>query len=284
MEVSMKTAYTFSVLRYVHDPVTAEFVNIGVALYAPAAKYLNAICTSHYRRLSVVFEPIDGDHFRQITRFLESRIEMLGQKLNSELPFANPPKNIEDVLAQVLPPDDSAIQFSTAGGGFTSAPGKTLDELYVRYVERYVSKTARPSRDDEEVWKVFRAPLERRQVIKYLRPKRIVAPDYDYEFTRARKNQVWHAYEPISFDLAETDSIKDKANRWLGRVTILADSKERFTLHLLLGSPKESNLQKAYVQAKNILNKIPGKPEIIEEDGAEHFADALKKEIDEHGK
>ena len=30
----MKTAYTFSVLRYVHDPVTAEFVNIGVALYA----------------------------------------------------------------------------------------------------------------------------------------------------------------------------------------------------------------------------------------------------------
>jgi hypothetical protein len=95
---------------------------------------------------------------------------------------------------------------------------------------------------------------------------------------------VWHAYEPISFDLAETDSIKDKANRWLGRVTILADSKERFTLHLLLGSPKESNLQKAYVQAKNILNKIPGKPEIIEEDGAEHFADALKKEIDEHGK
>jgi hypothetical protein len=185
----MKTAYTFSVLRYVHDPVTAEFVNIGVALYAPAVKYLNAICTSHYRRLSVVFEPIDGDHFRQITKFLESRIELLGQNLNSELPFANPPGNIEAVLAQVLPADDSAIQFSTAGGGFTSDPEKTLNELYVRYVERYVSKAARPSRDDEEVWKVFRAPLERRQVIKYLRPKRIVAPDYDYEFTRARKTK-----------------------------------------------------------------------------------------------
>lgn len=279
----MKTAYTFSVLRYVHDPVTTEFVNIGVALYAPAAKYLNAICTSHYRRLSVVFEPIDGDHFRQITRFLESRIEMLGQKLNSELPFANPPKNIEDVLAQVLPPDDSAIQFSTAGGGFTSDPEKTLNELYVRYVERYVSKTARPSRDDEEVWKVFKDPLEKRQIIKHLRPKRIVAPNYDYEFTRARQNEVWHAYEPISFDLVEASSIKDKANNWLGRVISLMESKEKFKLHLLLGSPRESNLQKAYVQAKNILNKIPRKPEVIEEDEAEHFADALKKEIDEHG-
>ena len=51
-------------------PVTAEFVNIGVALYAPAAKYLNAICTSHYQRLSTMFEPIDGEHFRQITRFI----------------------------------------------------------------------------------------------------------------------------------------------------------------------------------------------------------------------
>jgi hypothetical protein len=182
MEVGMKTPYTFSVLRYVHDPVTAEFVNIGVALYAPDAKYLSAICTSHYRRLSVVFEPIDGDHFRQITKFLQSRIEMLGQNLNSELPFANPPKNIEQVLAQVLPPDDSAIQFSTAGGGFTSDPEKTLNDLYVRYVERYVSRAARPSRDDEEVWKVFKAPLEKRQIIKYLRPNRLLKNSYSEGF------------------------------------------------------------------------------------------------------
>lgn len=279
----MKTPYTFSVLRYVHDPVTAEFVNIGVALYAREAKYLSAICTSHYRRLSVVFEPIDGDHFRQITKFLQSRIEILGQKLNSELPFANSPRNIEEVLAQVLPPDNSAIQFSTAGGGFTSDPEKTLNDLYLRYVERYVSRAARPSRDDEEVWKVFKTPLEKRQIIKYLRPKHIVAPNYDYEFTRARKNEVWHAYEPISFDLLEASSIKDKANNWLGRVISLMESKEKFTLHLLLGSPRESKLQTAYVQAKNILNKIPRKPKFIEEDEAEHFAEALKNEIKEHG-
>ena len=44
----MKTPYTFSVLRYVHDPVSTEFVNIGVAVYAPAAKYLSALCTTHY--------------------------------------------------------------------------------------------------------------------------------------------------------------------------------------------------------------------------------------------
>jgi len=37
----MKTAYSFVVLRYVHDVMTGEFVNIGVALYAPAASILD---------------------------------------------------------------------------------------------------------------------------------------------------------------------------------------------------------------------------------------------------
>lgn len=279
----MKTAYTFSVLRYVHDPVTGEFANIGVAMYAPAAKYLNALCASHYQRLSRMFEPIDGEHFRQITRFIESRIAALGQKLSSELPFKDAPRNIEELLAQVLPADDSAIQFSSAGGGFSSDLEKTLNELYLRYVERYLSKPTRPSREDEDVWKVFKTPLEKRQVIKHLRPKKIMAPNYDYEFEHARKNKVWHAYEPISFDLAEGDSIKDKANRWLGRVTTLSDSKDKFRLHVLLGGPRESNLQRAYVQAKNILHKMPAKPEFIEEDEAEEFADELKKEIEKHG-
>jgi hypothetical protein len=29
----MKTPYSFSVLRYIHDVVTGEFINVGVALF-----------------------------------------------------------------------------------------------------------------------------------------------------------------------------------------------------------------------------------------------------------
>ncbi len=279
----MKTTYTFSVLRYVHDPVTAEFVNIGVALYAPDAKYLNSICTSHYHRLSMMFEPIAGDHFRQISRFVQSKIELLGQQLKSELPFKKPPSNIEHVLAQVLPADDSAIQFSTAGGGITSDLEKTLNDLYRRYVEQYVSRPARPSRDDEDVWKVFKTPLEKREITKFLKPKHIVAPNYDYEFVRARKNEIWHTYEPLSFDLVEASSIKDKANNWLGRITSLVDSEEKFKLHLMFGRPRDPKLQTAFIQSQNILHKMPCEHEFVQEDEAEEFAEALKNEIKEHG-
>jgi len=144
-----------------------------VALYAPEAKYLNARCTSHYQRLSGMFEPIASDHFRQVTRYLQNQIEALGQRIATELALKRPPRNIEEVLAQVLPPDDSAIQFSTAGGGFTSDLDKSLHELYIRYVERYATRAERARRDEEDIWKVFRAPLEKREVIKYLTPKKL---------------------------------------------------------------------------------------------------------------
>ncbi len=54
----MKTPYSFSILRYIHDPVTHEFVNIGVALYSPEAGFLRSICTTHYARITQLFTKI----------------------------------------------------------------------------------------------------------------------------------------------------------------------------------------------------------------------------------
>ncbi|HME01236.1 MAG TPA: DUF3037 domain-containing protein [Terriglobia bacterium] len=279
----MKIPYSFSVLRYVHDPVTTEFVNVGVALYAPDAKYLSAICTPHYTRLSEMFGRIDGEHSRQITRYLQDRIEEMGGRVKSELPFPESPRTIGGLLATVLPPDDSALQFSTPGRGYTSDPEKTLGGLYHRYVEYYTLRTSYPSRSDDEVWKVFRKPLEEQHVAQALKPKRIVAPDYDYEFKSARKNEVWHTYEPVSFDLMEAASIVDKANTWVGRITSLARSEEKFKPYFLLGQPRETKLHVAFIKAQNILHRIPCDHEFVQETNAEDFAKHLKAEVEKHG-
>ena len=63
----MRVAYSFSVLRYVHDAVTQEFVNVGVAVFSPEAKYLRALCTTSYSRITQVFQEIDGQRFRQLS-------------------------------------------------------------------------------------------------------------------------------------------------------------------------------------------------------------------------
>ncbi|HUQ92327.1 MAG TPA: DUF3037 domain-containing protein [Bryobacteraceae bacterium] len=279
----MRTPYSFSVLRYVHDPVTQEFLNIGVAVYLRETGFLRAICTTHYARITRMFTKIDGNRFRQLTRYIQDQVSAVGESLPSELPF-EPGRAIEQLLARVLPPDDSSIQFSPAGVGLSHDLEKTAAELFERYVERYAFTDDSSRRDDEAIWRSFREPLDRRQVTAHLTPKRIVAPNYEYEFQRAWKNQVWHVYEPVSFDMVDGSSIVEKANRWVGRATSLNDSTENFEIHLLLGEPRDRRFQDTYIKAQNILRKMPGKHELIPESDAEAFAEELEKEVRKHEK
>ena len=276
-----KAPYSFSVLRYIHDPVTQEFANIGIAIWSRERRQLHARCEIHYARITKIFGKIDGDRFRQATRFIQDRVQSIGQDLQSSLPF-DLDLTIERLLAMVLPPDDSAFQFSTAGVGLSDDLEETLSELFERFVERYSIHTESSHRDDDEVWRVYREPLERRYLIPHLSPKRIVSANFDYEFQHSWKNDKWHVYEPISFDLLEATSILDKANRWLGRGMSLADSKEKFKMYLLLGEPQEPTLKSAFVKAQNILYKMAEKPELVKENEAEDFAEELSAEIKAH--
>lgn len=277
----MSVPYSFSILRYIHDPVTQEFLNIGVAIFSAEAKYLNAKCTTKYSRISETFCKIDGVGFRQLSQHIQDSIRSAGREYSSSLPF-EPNRSIEQILAKALPRDDSSIQFSEAGVGLSSNLDQTLQDLYQRYVEKYLAAGESTRRDDEDVWRVFRDPLDRVHVLPNLKPKRIVAPDYDYEFQRSWKNEIWHLYEPVSFDMVEAASILDKANRWLGRASSLNDSAEPFRIHLLIGEPQDGRLKSAAVKAENILNKMPVEKDFVKESDAESFAEELASEMKKH--
>jgi hypothetical protein len=282
MKSERQSPYSFSVLRYVHDPVTQEFANIGVAVYSPEQRYLNARCEIHYGRITKIFGKIDGERFRQATRYIQERVKSIGQRMNSSLPFEGESK-IDSILATVLPPDDSSLQFAASGTGLSANLDATLEELFQRLVARYWYSAEPQPRSDEDVWrKIYREPLERRHVVPALIPKTIISPNFSYEFNHSWKNERWHVYEPVSFDLLEANSILDKANRWLGRGTNLAESKEQFKLYLLLGEPQDPALKEPYVKAQNILNKMPSKPELIREHEAEDFAQEVAMEIATH--
>ena len=83
-----------------------------------------------------MFLKIDGAYFREAVRYIESQLSAVGREFESALPF-NPPVKIESVLARVLPPDDSALQFSPAGVGVSDNLDNTLQQLFQRHVERY---------------------------------------------------------------------------------------------------------------------------------------------------
>lgn len=277
----MRVAYSFSVLRYVHDPVTQEFINIGVAILSPEAGYFHATCTTSYGRITQMFQKIGGQRFRQLSRYIQDQICAAGREFESTLTLEAVP-TIEKLLARVLPPDDSAIQFSKAGVGLSTDLDRTLHELFQRHVERYTVSADSPRRTDEDVWRVFREPLDRVLVTPRLKPKRILASNYEYEFERSWKNEIWHVYEPVSFDMVEAASMLDKANRWVGRATSLLDSPDPFRIHILLGEPTDDRLKPTFVKAQNILNGMPGKKEFIRESEAENFAQELAREVQGH--
>jgi hypothetical protein len=276
--------YAFSILRYTHDGVANEFVNIGVAVYAGDAAYLKAKCTSHYGRITRMFDRIDGDRFKQMARHIEEAVAELGVKIRQQaMPFAQYGTSIQSLLKEVLPPDDSAIQFSEPGYGVSGDLEETLSQLYERYVDRYIGEQEVPSRSDDEVWRVFRTPLERRDLLSRLAPKKIIAPNYEYLFRAAWQNEIWHVFEPVSFDLVESTSMLDKANRWFGRAASLMESSERFRIHLLLGQPQDHRLHDTFQKAYKILEKMPGHPELVIESKAEDFAAEVDREIGVHG-
>ena len=133
----MKIAYSFVALRYVHDIMTGEFINIGVALYAPESRFIGGLCNTRYGRLSKMFGDIDGDYFRSLMRHIKSRFNEIGTKLRDELPLYGYPADILEIAKSILPIDDSSLQWSEVGGGQTEDPAKTLEYLFERMVERY---------------------------------------------------------------------------------------------------------------------------------------------------
>lgn len=273
--------YTYTVLRYVHDTTTGEFVNVGIVLHAPQTRFANALCRPTIGRLRRVFPDLNADHFKSLMRHIQSSIETIGEKLRTELPL-QPFDSAIDLASKILPVDDSSLQWSPMGAGRSEDPADTLENLYERFILRHEDRTKRIPRTEADVWRSFKRTLERNQLLRNFSPKRIAVQDDEIEFQHAWKNGVFHCLEPVSFDLSTADSIRNKAHQWLGRITSIADAPEKLRLYFLVGEPQDSNLHEAYQRALGILNKAAIDKEIYSEHQADALAKNLIRKFEEH--
>jgi len=277
----MKTAYTYTLLRYVHDVASGEFANVGVVLFAPDSRYAGALCRDTYGRISKMFPDMDRESFKSLMRFLANRVDALGERLRGELPLERMPADAGALARSVLPHDDSSLQWGPVGGGLCDDPAQKLEDLFLRYVTRYDEKTDLKTRTDEDVWSRFKRALDQQHVTSRLQPKKFAVADDEVEFARAYKNQQWHCLEAVSFDLALADSIKTKAHQWLGQIASVYGA-EPFRMYFLVGAPHAPELQESYENALKILRKAPVPTEIIPEGEADTFADRFGKLVTEH--
>jgi hypothetical protein len=280
MSASIK--YSYTVLRYVHDTMTGEFVNVGVALHAPEVGYLSAICRTTYRRVSAVFPGLKGEHFKAVMRHVQAMFEQMGERSSPEA-NASGSQSLLDIARCVLPADDSSFQWGPLGVGLAAEPSQKLEALFNRMVMRYDEQaTARVRRTDDDVWRNFKRDLERRRLLRYFEPKTISVPDDEVRFEHAWRNGIWHCVAPVSFDMAAAETIKDKAHKLLGQITSVKGTLDNFRLYMLVARPDDDALMPAFESAMSILQKMPCEKEIVQEDEHAALADRLAGEVEGH--
>ncbi|MDK9696975.1 MAG: DUF3037 domain-containing protein [Siculibacillus sp.] len=276
-----KRSYSYTVLRYVHDVTTSEFVNVGIVLHVPSEGNLRVRTRHTIGRIKDVFPDLDRQAFVDAMASVERGIKTVAKDIATSgmLPCDG---DAATYARRALPSDYSSLQWSPIGTGLTDNADKTFERLFERFVTRYDEHTAR-RRTDDEVWRPVRDLLQERNIAVPLEKKEIIGKTDVISFDRTWKNGVWHAYEPVSLDLADADGIKDKARRWLGHLAAVADGpSDDFKVYFILGKPRKQALMPAYESAKAILACAPGGPSIYEEDEVESLVSSIEDEYREH--
>lgn len=271
--------YSFCFLRYVHEPLSGEFANIGVLVWAPQTRFLGFEASGRYSRLSAFFGGIEKGDYGNLVARLETRFRKLaGEFAESEsiLPLEKRPESAREIALRVVPHDSAALQWSRSGGGLTSDPEKELQNLYQQYIGRFYLKDRNTGRDERTVFKqvyqkAFRTPI----VAKYLKEHQVTTPLVTHTFPQAWENGVWNVYETLSFDLVKPDQIRAKAYRWESMTRWMKEA-EKLNVTYLLGSPENRN-RAAYDTAKRVLEK--SKANLVEENEAKDFARLLKQQV-----
>ena len=137
-----KQTYSYTVLRYVHDVVSGEALNVGVVMHAPAASFLKVRTRKTAGRLKQAFPDLDPAAFAHAMQAVDRGFSAIAKQANEMSPL-DARTDARAHTLQVLPDDDSALQWSPTGTGLTADPARTLERLYERYVARYDSTAAK---------------------------------------------------------------------------------------------------------------------------------------------
>ncbi|WP_170787100.1 DUF3037 domain-containing protein [Ruegeria lacuscaerulensis] len=279
--MNKRQPYSYVVLRYVHDVVSGEFVNVGVVLLAPNDAQLHFKTRKTIGRIKHLFPDLDRPAFLSTMRSIDRGLRSLKKHVQTAGLFSKE-ETAEIYAKKVLPFDDSSLQWSECGSGISFDMESTFDRLFERHVIRYDTKQ-KARRTDEDVWRPVRDSLKERGVNLQLETKVVTGSTDTIEFGKAWKNGKWHAYEALSMDLADAEGIKDKARRWRGHLDAVADgATEDFHLHFLLGKPENKALLPAYENAKGILQGSSFSPEVFEDAQIDELVNEIEDEYRAH--
>lgn len=274
-----RTPYTFTVLRYRHDAIAGECINVGVVLHSAERSYLEAKLSFKYGRLRDVFPDLDSAAFRESLHAIERGIKQSRKHTRNTL--LTTLTTADEASRSVLRQDDSSFTWSSVGSGVAADLDAELDKLFKRFVTWHEQEKVNKKTDDE-VWRPVRDKLAAKHLASRLE-KNIVSSDLiSVEFDHTWKNGALHCYQPLSFDLATKEGIQDKVARWSGNLYHLQSAREDFKTYFIVGGPSDPSLRTAYSAALKALKASPKNPAVYEETKIDELVNLIEDEMRAH--
>jgi Protein of unknown function (DUF3037) len=278
-----RIAYTYTVLRYIHDPVVGESMNVGVLVYAPAERFVSVAFETTYSRLSAAFAGFDGTAYREALRSFRRAVASLQAYLErGVLDPRQTPTDAVGVVQQFWPDRYLSFRSGELLGGVAHDLNAAVREIFDRFVASQFVRKLHERRDERQLWETLRTKFKP-AALEQLRPATLDSKYVQYTFEHTFTNQRLHVVEPVSFDYADATSIIETATKWRGRLDILSDNPVARTgkFHFLVGKPKPSHRTEAE-KAKGILLDSDVDAEVIDERQAPAFADEFSNLVLQH--
>ena len=274
--------YQYQIVRYIHDRMTGEFVNVGLVFYDPKSLFLKCKVVNKYSRISNFFTDVKGQFLINSLKHFENKINEFPSSYEKD--FQKYSENIESITRYILPKDDSALICTEVRKAIDIDIEKAFEDMFERIVDRYTEEPISNQHNDNYAWKkYYKSYFDKYGLTKKLKKHSVKTKGDKIEFDKAWKNGVWNCYQSLSLDLTREESIKNKIYRWSGVLRQLESTNEDIHLYFLTTTPKvDHNIQGLIKQALSIKgsskNKI--KVTLVKENEAETFAAKVKREMD----
>lgn len=282
MDQRMKLPFEAVVVRYVHDVIADERLNIGVVLLSIEHRFVGSRFPTQWGRVTAAFPTAELPVVRRVASAIVNACAAAAGHTHPPL-FV--PQDVMEFVTTVIPRDDAAIQFSDVVRGLTADPEATLDQLYEQFVGRsQPPQPERPRREDNDVWTAFAKDIGVPRLLTHITPFTMEVPHLTFQFERAWKNTTWHALQPLSFDLNDPASTLQKSQMWLGRLYALRPSERGAHVSILVGMPPAATrvpIREAAIHAVTLLreNVLPGDATIYTEDEGHILETRLAKAL-----
>ncbi|QRR03086.1 DUF3037 domain-containing protein [Dyadobacter sandarakinus] len=272
--------YQYQVIRYLHDRVTGEFINVGVIVYSPERQYLNCKVITKYGRITSFFPGANGKAILKSLRHFEKEIARAKPQFFGLFPA---PEDLAEITRTILPNDDSSLTLTEVKKGIDLDFNKSLADLYRLLVTKWQSETDESATSDADVWKKkYKKYFDEYGITAKLTEYEVETKYDNFQFDKAWKNEIWHCYLPVSFDLQNVENIRSKVYKWSGKLAELATAEEKIDVTLLTSIPKRHGELSDFISDKLTIQSNNITVSLISERNADKFAREVFNEMNEH--